>query len=91
LQRYKGKVPGSGAKKRRVVSRESLRTHLACAAVEDRRMMMNLLAGFAVWMLAALGLGLTIGLAMNGYAVRELPARPQLAGSDTTPSYPQAA
>ena len=56
-------------------------------------MMMNVLAGLAVWMVASVGLGLAIGVATHGYAVAELPARPPLTpmtGTDS-PSFPQAA
>ena len=53
-------------------------------------MIMNVLSGLAVWMVASLGLGLLIGLAMHGYGVTELPERRPLAGADS-PSFPQAA
>jgi hypothetical protein len=65
--------------------------HLAYGVGEDRRMLMKLLAGLAVWMFAALGLGVIVGRAIRGYAASELPAGSQRAGSDVKPSSPRAA
>jgi hypothetical protein len=54
-------------------------------------MMMNVLAGLAVWSVVSVVLGLMIGLAMHGYAVQQVPARVPLADAGTTPPYRQAA
>lgn len=53
-------------------------------------MMMNVLAGLAVWMVVSVGLGLLFGLAMHGYAVDES-ARTPLADTGSTPPCRQAA
>jgi hypothetical protein len=88
---YKGKAPGERRESEGHRRRESLRTHLAYRVGEDRRMLMKLLTGLAVWMLAALGLGVIVGRAIRGYAASELPAGSQQAGSDVKPSNPRAA
>lgn len=54
-------------------------------------MMMNVLAGVAAWMVAAIGLGLMFGRAMHGYAVNGQPERARLTDTDSTPSYTRAA
>jgi len=54
-------------------------------------MVMNLLTGLAVWMVAAVALGLLIGRAMHGYTVTYRPAPAPLVDADVTPLYEQAA
>lgn len=85
------KTSGSGVKNRRLLYTDRFARVLRTVRSRTGAMMMNVLAGLAVWMIASLGLGLLIGLAMHGYSVNELPVRPPLADTGTTPSYPRAA
>jgi uncharacterized membrane protein YecN with MAPEG domain len=54
-------------------------------------MMMHLVTGLAVWMVAAVALGLLLGRAMHGYSVTYQPVPVPVADAEVTRLYERAA
>jgi hypothetical protein len=54
-------------------------------------MVMHLMTGLAVWMVAAIALGLLLGRAMHGYAVTYQPAPVPIEDAEVRPLYERAA
>jgi uncharacterized membrane protein YecN with MAPEG domain len=54
-------------------------------------MVMHLVTGLAVWMVAAVGLGLLLGRAMHGYTITYQPVPVPVADIEVRPRYERAA
>ena len=54
-------------------------------------MVMHLLTGLAVWMVAAVALGLLLGRAMHGYTIVYRPAPTPVVDAEVSPLYERAA